>query len=178
MTGDYKKAETCLAKAHLLAPTHPGVINQLALVLLELPEEERRQRALQYAELGAKLNPNQTEAMTTLGWVNYRLNRRREAERAFTAAMTQRDGTPNPIMSSDMAYYLAHLAKEQGNVPEAIKMLQEALNTELPFAYRKPAEEFLAQLTKGDKSQPKTKSEKPPDAPKSADPASKAGAEK
>ena len=33
---------------------------------------------------------------------------------------------------------LAHLAKEQGNVSEAIKMLKEALNTELPFAYRKP----------------------------------------
>ena len=33
-------------------------------------------------------------------------------------------------------------------------MLKEALNTELPFAYRKPAEEFLAQLSKQDKSLP------------------------
>ena len=145
-------------------------------MLLDLPNNEGRQRALQFAELGTKLNPNTTEAMTTLGWINYRLNRRREAERAFTVAMASPDGITKPIMTSEMAYYLAHLAKEQGNIPEAIDLLKDALNTELPFAYRKLAEEFLAQLSKHDKSQPKT--ETAPGASKNAESSSKVGAAK
>lgn len=177
MMADYKAAETHLGKAHLAAPLHPQIINNLALVLIELPGDERHQAALQYAELGSKLNPNQVEAMTTLGWINYRLNRRREAERAFTAAMNTETG-PAKTMTSEMAYYLANLAKEQGNVAEAIKMLKEALNTEAPFAYRKPAEEFLAQLLKLEKTSPKSKSDRPSGSGKSPDPATKAGAAK
>jgi len=176
-TINYKAAEAHLGKAHLAAPLHPQIINNLALVLIELPGDENHQIALQYAELGAKLNPNQVEAMTTLGWVNYRLNRRREAERAFTAAMNT-DAGPAKTMTSEMAYYLANLAKEQGNVPEAIKMLKEALNTEAPFAYRKPAEEFLAQLLKLEKTSPKSKSDRPSGSGKSPDPTAKAGAAK
>ena len=178
MMGDYKKSEAYLAKAHLLAPTHPGVINHLALVLLELPNNEGRERALQYAELGAKLNPTSMDALTTLGWINYRLNRRREAERAFTVAMASPDGTTRPTMTSDMAYYLAHLAKEQGNIPEAINLLKDALNTELPFAYRKAAGDFLAELSKLDKSAPKPKDERAPATSKNVEPQSKSGAAK
>jgi tetratricopeptide (TPR) repeat protein len=170
---DYPKARAYLEKAHLLAPTHTGVINNLALVLVETPNEGR-ERALEFAELGTRQSGNSREAMSTLGWIYYRLNRRREAERAFSAAMTMPDGSTSKTMSSEMAYYLAHLAKEQGNIPEAIQMLKEALNTELPFAYRKPAEEFLAQLSKLDKSQPASKGEKAPD----AKPSAKAGAAK
>jgi len=169
---DYPKARAYLEKAHLLSPTHTGVINNLALVLVEMPNEGR-ERALEFAELGARQSGNSREAMSTLGWVYYRLNRRREAERAFTASMTLPDGSTTKTMSSEMAYYLAHLAKEQGNIPEAIQMLKEALNTELPFAYRKPAEQFLDQLSKLDKSQPTSKSEKTPDVK-----SSKAGAAK
>ena len=51
--------------------------------------------------------------------------------------------TPN----SDMGYYLANLAKDQGNTKEAIKLLRDSLNTEQPFAYRKAAQQMLAQLT-------------------------------
>ncbi len=168
---DYPKARAYLEKAHLLAPTHTGVINNLALVLVEMPNDAR-ERALEFAELGARQSGNSREAMGTLGWVYYRLNRRREAERAFSAAMTMPDGSPSKTMNSEMAYYLAHVAKEQGNIPEAIQMLKEALNTELPFAYRKPAEEFLAQLSKLDKSSPAAKGDKTPD----AKPSAKAGA--
>ena len=170
---DYPKAQKYLEKAHLLSPTHIGVINNLALVLVEMPNEGR-ERALEFAELGARQSGNSREAMSTLGWIYYRVNRRREAERAFSAAMTMPDGSTSKTMSSEMAFYLAHLAKEQGNTSEAIQMLKDALNTELPFAYRKPAEEFLTQLSKQDKSQPAPKGEKTPD----AKPSAKAGAAK
>jgi tetratricopeptide (TPR) repeat protein len=156
---DYPKARTYLEKAHLLSPTHSGVINNLALVLVEMPNDAR-ERALEFAELGVKQSGNSREAMGTLGWIYYRLNRRREAERFLTAAMTLPDGSPSKTMTSEMAYYLAHLAKEQGNIPEAIAMLTDALNTELPFAYRKPAEEFLAKLSKQNKSSPDSKADK------------------
>ena len=63
-------------------------------------------------------------------------------------------------------------------MPEAINMLRDALNTDMPFAYRKQASELLAQLSKGDSSQQKTKSGRGAETSKSVDPASKASATK
>ena len=51
-------------------------------------------------------------------------------------------------MSSELAYYLANLAKDRGRPEEAIRLLRDALNTEQPFAYRKAAKELLARLAK------------------------------
>jgi tetratricopeptide (TPR) repeat protein len=177
MLGDYKAAQEYLGKAHLAMPTQGVIVNHLALALIELPDDTSRQRALQFAELSLKLNGNTVESLSTLGWINYRLNRRRDAEQAFAAAMNMPEIAINKTMNSEMAYYLATLAKEQGNFPEAIKMLKEALNTDQPFAYRKPAEELLAQLARLDKSA-KSKGDKAPPASKSAEGSGKTGAAK
>ncbi len=45
--------------------------------------------ALQFAELNARQNPNATEVLSTLGWVNYRLNRRVDAMRALARCSTR-----------------------------------------------------------------------------------------
>ena len=169
---DYKTAETHLAKAHLLAPANGAITNNLALVLLELPEEASRRRAPQFAEINARQNPNNMDIVATLGWVNYRLNRWPEAEKAFTTVMEY----ANVVNGSDkttpeMAYYLAHLAKDQNKIPKAMQLLRDSLNNDLPFAYRKPAEEMLAQLTKLEKSRP-TKAKAQP-ASKTSEKASK-----
>ncbi len=57
--------------------------NQLALVLIEQADEGRRQRALEIAQRVAAQQPRSAEALSTLGWVYYRLNRRSEAEPAL-----------------------------------------------------------------------------------------------
>jgi tetratricopeptide (TPR) repeat protein len=148
MDGDYAKADQYLSRAHLLQPANVDVMNHLALSLVELPEETRKARALQYAQIIASQNPNNPNIMATLGWVNYRLKRADDARRAFNAVFNSKEVRDTQTMTSEMGYYLAHLAKEQGNSEEAIKMLREALNTEQPFAYRKMAQQFLDELTK------------------------------
>jgi tetratricopeptide (TPR) repeat protein len=184
MSGDYKKAEAHLSKAHLQAPGNALIINDLALVLVELGDRESQQRALQFAELNARQNPNATDVLSTLGWVNYRLNRRVEAVRAFTAVFNSGDVVANNMITNEMGYFMAHIAKDKGSISEAVKLLSDALNTDQPFAYRKKAEEMLAKLAKLDKLQ-KPKGNKTPaaGAPKSRtptrdEPSSDAGAAK
>ena len=85
--GDYPAAIKHLGMAHLLAPAEPAIVNHLALALIELPDETSHQRALQFAELNAKQHPTYIEGLASLGWINYRLNRRDAAQRALTAAL-------------------------------------------------------------------------------------------
>jgi tetratricopeptide (TPR) repeat protein len=151
LTGDFKLAETHLSKAHLLAPNNAVVTNTLALTLLELPDDEQHQRAMQFAEQNARLNPNSIEIVATLGWVSFRLNRRIEAERAFGFVFNSaRGGTMN--INADIAYYLANFSKERGNTTEAMKLLKDSLASNSPFAYRKQAQALYAQLAKFEKA--------------------------
>ncbi len=151
-TGDFKTAETHLSKAHLLSPANPLIVNQLALTLLEVPGEENQQRALQFAEVNSRQNPNVPELLATLGWINYRLNHRAEAERAFNVVLGANAQSGNRMLNADMLYYMANLVKDRGRTDEAVKMLKEALNVDEAFAYRKPAQALLDELTKSEKS--------------------------
>jgi Flp pilus assembly protein TadD len=171
--GDYQSAASHLGTAHLLTPADPSIVNQLALVLIELPDEASRARALQFAELNSRQNPNSIDAMATLGWISYRLNRKAEAQRVFSAAFKATAAAYDNKMLPDMAYYLAVLSKDGGKVPLAIKTLRTALDSTQPFAYRKSAQELLAQLEKLEGSPDgKTKATSASRSPKSAgDPA-------
>ncbi len=151
MLGDFKTAEPHLAAAHLLAPGNPVISNHLALVLLESADVADHKRALQYADVNARQNPNSPELIAALGWINFRLNRRAEAKRAFQTVLSL-PSQANQSMTSEMGFYMAHLAKESGKITEAMRILKEALNNNEPFAYRKQAEEMLAQLGKLEKS--------------------------
>ena len=176
-TGDYKTAETHLAKAHLLAPGNPLIVNQLALALLELPGEENPERALQFAEVNARQNPNVPELVATLGWINYRMNRRLEAERDFNLVLSANAQSGNRMINADMLYYMANFVKDRGRNEEAIKLLKDALNVNDAFAYRKQAQALLDELMKAEKSGAKTEvtpaaaksSAKAPESAKAAD---------
>jgi tetratricopeptide (TPR) repeat protein len=157
MLGDYKAAESHLSAAHLQSPANPTIINHLALSLIELPDDASHQRALQFADLNLRQNPNNVDFIATLGWINFRLKNLHDAERLFTAALNSSSAAGTNTMTSEMAYYMASIAKERGKIPEAVKLLQDSLNTELPFAYRKKAQELLAQLSKLEKSNVKPK---------------------
>jgi tetratricopeptide (TPR) repeat protein len=146
--GDYANAEKYLSTAHLQQPGNWGVMNHLALVLLESPDASNHERARQFAEAVVRQNPDNADFIAALGWINYRLKRMAEAERAFTAVLKSKQVQSTQMMSSEMAYFLANLAKDQGNTAEAMKLLRECLNTDQPFAYRKMAEKTLAELAK------------------------------
>jgi tetratricopeptide (TPR) repeat protein len=154
----------------LLSPADPTIINHLALALIELPDETSRGRARQFAELNARQHPNTIDCLASLGWINYRLNRRAEAERALMTAYKGAAATTDNKLTADMGYYLAVLSKDMGRVPAAINLLKTALDSNQPFAYRKPAQELLAQLEKLEQSpDAKTKAGGASDSAKPAD---------
>ena len=153
LKGDYKRAETYLSAAHLLAPTEWGVTNQLALSLIESPDEKSQKRARQFAELNARQNPDSIECLATLAWINYRLNRRSEAQRMFTTVVNSTANNRDAKMTAEIAYYLAVMSKDAGRNPYAIRVLKEAVNTTQPFAYRKHAQALLTQLEKAEQAQ-------------------------
>ncbi len=153
MAGDYKKAETHLSAAYLLAPTNRTIANNLALVLIELPDPASKERALQFAKINAREYPSDLDVIATFGWINFRLNHRLDAERAFQAVLNSGAVATSHKLSADMGYYMANLAKERGRTSDAIKMLKESLNTTEPFAYRKPAQEMLVEMIALEKTQ-------------------------
>jgi tetratricopeptide (TPR) repeat protein len=140
MQKDFAAAKKYLEDANTQSPGNAAVINQLALVLLEQKGEADHKRAMEYAELNRKLNPNNAEAAATLGWIAYRMGRKGDAQRALNAIVQ----TGN--LTSESAYYVAYVLKDQGQLPSAIKLLESALNNDRPFAYRDEAEQLLAAL--------------------------------
>jgi tetratricopeptide (TPR) repeat protein len=150
LQGDYAAAAKYLGAAHLAAPADASIMNHLALVLIELPDQANRQRALQYAELNARQHPNNLETAATFGWVNYRLGRRQEAERALGAVVKATATQNENRTSADTAYYLAVLAKDAGRHDFAIRTLRDTLGANQPFAYRKAAQALLSGLEKLD----------------------------
>lgn len=149
MNNDYPAAARYLGEAHLMAPANGDVINHLALSLIELPDEAARGRALQFADLNARQHPDSIPFMTTLGWISYKLNRKKDAERLLNASFRAVAAANNNKMNADMAYYLASLAKDTGKLDYAAKLLREAINSSDSFAYRKPAQKMLAEIEKG-----------------------------
>jgi tetratricopeptide (TPR) repeat protein len=148
MQKDYKTAKKWLEAAHTQTPGNAIVTNHLALALLEQSEKADQQRALEFAEINQKLNPNNVEAAATLGWVAYRLGRKADASRAFNAIVQRQGLTP------ESAYYVAYVLKDQNQAKDAVGLLDKALDNKLTFPYRKEAEALLAELRKTEKEKP------------------------
>lgn len=145
-SGEYPLAVQHLSQAHLLQPANPIVISQLALALIESPNEADHTRALQFAEINVRTQPDKLEPQAALGWVYYRMKRLAEAERSFKAVVSRAGSSAN--IGGDTAFMLAFLAAAQGNRDDAVAMLQPTLSTKQLFVYRPRAEQLLAQLTK------------------------------
>jgi tetratricopeptide (TPR) repeat protein len=145
---DYKAAEGFFEAAHLLAPTNFAASNNLALALVEQgsleKDEAKKQRALQYAEANARANPKSAEALSTYGWVLFKLGNYNDAEEALKAAASS---GPTP----EMAYYLASvllLNKRSTESENAKRYLEAALKSTAPFAQREEAQKLLDDLNK------------------------------
>ncbi len=119
---NYKAAEEYFQKAVLLQPGLFAATNNLALALVEQKSDDKKSRALAYAEQNAQKyqKTNQRgEALGTYGWVLYKLGRYDDAEKALRAAVSGGSFTP------DTAYYLARvLNKQGGHNKDAINLLE------------------------------------------------------
>ncbi len=139
---DYEMAENHFQQALLQSPNNFAASNNLALALIEQDDEQKRRLALEYATVNARQNPRATEALSTYGWVQYKLGNIDEADRVLQAAA----GTG--ALSPDTAYYLAVVSAEKGRRDQAVQLLNAALNTTQPFSQRQEAQVLLKQLTR------------------------------
>jgi tetratricopeptide (TPR) repeat protein len=138
---DYAKAATYLEKAYLKSPGSLPVANQLALAEVELGENPR-QHALALAEAAMKQNPSNVEMASTLGWIYFNVGRLDEAERMLRAAVS------SPNLQPDTAYFYAKLQDARSRGDAVRPLLDAALKSEAPFAYREDAQKLADQFGK------------------------------
>jgi tetratricopeptide (TPR) repeat protein len=143
-----KPAEDYFMAALRLSPSNGGVTNQLALLLVDQPDDAKRQRAVEFAKINAMLRPDSPEANVTLAWVLFQTGNNRDAGTALQKAL--QSGTLGP----DSSYLVAKMLADQPNQAEAAKQfltraLDPATNGGGLFVMRDDAEALKAKL--GDK---------------------------
>ena len=151
MTKSYENAELWLLSAHRQAPTHFRANNNLVHVLLAQEDKTKRDLALQYATLNARVFPFQAnrpttegiEGAVTLGWVYYRLGSTKEASQWVNSVMARIGSSP------DGSYYVSRIMVDNGQKEQAAKLLEGALKTKRLFVERQAAEKLLAQIKSG-----------------------------
>ena len=143
----WNKSEQLFIQAHLQSPTNFGANNQLALVLIEQEDEDKRKRAAEFATINAQLysgnlkNAFGREAMVTLAWINYKSGRVRQAIAGIQRAMQ------NGAISADSAYFAAKIMHDSKQTEIAKKILEPFLKN-TPFFINKPdAEKLMTQLS-------------------------------
>jgi tetratricopeptide (TPR) repeat protein len=137
-----KPAEDYFVAALRLSPSNAGVINQLALLLVSEPDEQKRQRALEFARINAMLQPNSAESNITLAWVLYQLGNNRDAEAALRKGL--QSGNPSP----DSNYLIARILVDQNRPEVARQFLDHALENSgnALFMLREEAEKLQQQI--------------------------------
>jgi tetratricopeptide (TPR) repeat protein len=126
---DFQAARNLLAPLHESAPKAFAYANQLALVLIELPDEPEHLRALEIARANVEANPDNIEAWSTLGWIQLNLNQLEDAQASL--ARSTRLGQ----VSRDTAYYLSELRKRLGDAEAAKRLRSQAETAEGLFFY-------------------------------------------
>jgi len=143
---DLATAERLFDALYRDSPADFFASNQLALVLIEHKDEDKRRRAVQLAEVNARQYQRSAEALATLGWIYFRTDRLEEAAKILNASISGGQA------SADTAYYLAKVMEKSGNKAEDVKnLLQVAANTKGNFVYRKEVESWLDEIKKKDK---------------------------
>jgi len=139
---DFKNAEVYFEAAHLHSPGYFPATNNLALALVEQPDETKKRRAMEYAQSNARQHPRVAEAASTYGWVLYRTGQTDQAEQVLTRAASMGN------MTSDTAYYLARVYADKLRKDEAKQLLQSALKNPGLFSQRQEAQALLNELGK------------------------------
>jgi Tfp pilus assembly protein PilF len=144
MAKKMKPAEDYFLEALRLAPSNGAVLNQLALLLIDQMDQDKRERALQFAGISSKLNPDSSEAQITLSWVLYQLGRLAEADAAFRNGVRLGMGNLTP----DSSYLVAKMLVDQNRGDMAKQILTTALASDSQgiFVNRQEAEALLKTL--------------------------------
>lgn len=136
----YAEAEQIFQSLHQAAPADFVAGNLLARALADQDGEASRRRALELATVNLRQYPKSPEAVSTLGWANYRFGNLDEAERALQAAASSGQ------VSSETAYYLARLLAERGRTEEVKALLKSAVESPGIFVYRTAAAQRIKEV--------------------------------
>jgi tetratricopeptide (TPR) repeat protein len=144
MNNKMKPAEDFFVQAWGMSPANIEVINQLALLLIEQPEQAKRERALQFAGISSTLSNQNADAQMTLAWVFYQLERIGDAEVSLRNALQLGN------LSPDSRYLIAKILVDQRKEDQAKQVLQEALESEYNgiFINRQAAQALFETLSK------------------------------
>jgi tetratricopeptide (TPR) repeat protein len=163
----WNDAEDQFKDVFIIAPNDFAVRNNLALALVEQPDQKKKDRALEYAYgnyQNNKDNNNALEAASTLSWIYYRLEKYDLARAAMDAVIKATGGN---IANPDTATYLAHILYHDDNGHNGLKykakqILDTIIKSGKPFSM-KPEAQKLYDLVK-DEQAPKDASTTTPTA--------------
>jgi len=136
-------AEQAFLKALSLSPSSRDVYSQLAQILAEQDDKEKRARALQFAVTNAKVFPKSPDVKVTLAWALFQNGRGREAVAALQNAQQSSGGA----LSADSRVLFAKILIASKQEENAKRLLTSALSeNEGIFVMRAEAEKLLASL--------------------------------
>lgn len=137
---DYDSAEKYLKVLLAEKPDDVGLKNQLALVLINSNDAQKKQQAGEMAEANLKAQPRNAEIASTYAWVLFKMGRKEESEKLFQQIFQLGNVT------ADTAYFYAHLLAERGKLDDAKRLLQSSLDSQGRFFNRAEARDWLKGL--------------------------------
>jgi tetratricopeptide (TPR) repeat protein len=141
---DWVEAENYFQKVILESPNDFGARNNLALALVEQDDQQKKQRALAYAEANYRENNNSPDALSTLGWVYFRRNEFDQAGLALEQALKATNGQLN---NADTATYVAHILYHQDRKYQAKQILEGILGAKSrPFSMKPEAQRLYEKV--------------------------------
>ena len=139
---DWATAEPLFDDLNRDRPNDPFAAWNLALVLAESADPDKRRRAVDIAEAEVRKNQRNAEGFSVLGYCYFKAGRLDDAERALGTAAA------GGQVRLDTAYFLARVLAERGKVEDAHRIAKEAANGRGPFPYRADAQALADALAK------------------------------
>jgi putative PEP-CTERM system TPR-repeat lipoprotein len=133
---DWKSAAQLYEQVISKAPDNPLLLNNLALVYLQLKDP----RALDLAQRAQRAWPGSAEIGDTLGWVMVRTGDVTEGLKYLRDAQSRLGASPG------LVYHIAYALNELGRQPEALAGLEQVTASDQTFAEREEALALLVQL--------------------------------
>jgi cellulose synthase operon protein C len=133
---DWRAAAELYEQAFSKAPDNPLLLNNLALVYLQLKDP----RALDLAQRAQRASPNSAEIGDTLGWVMVRTGDVSEGLKYLRDAQSRVGASPG------LLYHIAYALNELGRPREALAELEQLTASGQVFAEREDALALLARL--------------------------------
>jgi tetratricopeptide (TPR) repeat protein len=138
------EAEHYFEKILLENPNDFIAKNNLALALVEQDASVKKQRALAYAEGNFRIDGNNPEVLSTLGWVYFRRGEFDRAKAALTEAIKASPG--GATADADTITYFAHVLYHGDQKWQAKELLEAILNGKRAFSMRPEAQKLYERV--------------------------------